>query len=87
MFLWFVSISRYLTYSTHEIIANRMLKIAYNVHTQSSNSICLNILSDQNYNCSDSQQFWSENVRCPTAISSTAFHLMQNENSHYTYNY
>ena len=35
-------------------------------------SICLDILSDQNQNCSDSQQFWQENVLCPTTISSTA---------------
>ena len=34
--------------------------------------ICLDILSDQSQNCSDNLQFWSENVRCPTTISSTA---------------
>ena len=34
-------------------------------------NFCLDILSDQNQECSDECQFWSENVRCPTIISST----------------
>ena len=33
--------------------------------------IYLNSLSNQSQNCSDNQQFWSENVRCPTTISGT----------------
>jgi len=28
-------------------------------------------MSNQNGKCSDKHQYWSENVRCPTAISST----------------
>ena len=35
--------------------------------------IYLDTLSDQSQNCSDNQQFWLENVRWPTAISSTAY--------------
>ena len=38
-------------------------------------SIYLDILSDQNQNCSYCQQFWSENVQCPTAISSPVLGL------------
>ena len=38
---------------------------------------CLDILSDQNQNCSDKCQFWSENVRCPITISSTGMTIIQ----------
>ena len=34
-------------------------------------NFCLDILSEQNQKCSDECQFWSENVRCLTIISST----------------
>ena len=36
-----------------------------------SHLICLDVSSNQSQNCSDNQQFWSENVQCPTTISST----------------
>ena len=38
-------------------------------------NFCLDILSDQNQKCSDECQYWSENVQCPTTISSTAMYI------------
>ena len=45
--------------------------------TMSKSIFCLDILSNQNQKCSDKHQVWSENVRCPTTISSTGYNILK----------